>query len=342
MKNRPSQVTSYAFLMCLIVSFILSSPSRAARPLTSKQTDDRGLRLHSGGSVSKWPSSTKRWALIIGVDNYDDKHIRELSGAANDARALARVLEKNAGFPPNQIIVLASDQTNERRPTRSNILREMSDLASALPKDGLLFVAFSGHGIERNQQVILLPSDAQVKDMSLLEQTSIPATLIADWFRTSAQQVLIIVDACRSNPTREGEDLGKVKRAAGRPGAFPLKLSPPTLIAFNYLFDALRGKAGIDERNEGIVAFAILYATESGKTAYENAESRHGYLTSAVVRALEGGAANNDGNITLAGLIRYVQDMVPKTTEKEMGKQQRPFYSMEGYKPEDLVIAVVR
>jgi uncharacterized caspase-like protein len=299
-----------------------------------RQVENRGLEVPLNGSVSNWPSSAKRYALVIGVDQYDDNKVGQLKGAANDAKTLAKVLEKNAGFPTKQIVLLTSDQTGDRRSTRANILREMSDLSSTVPKDGLLLVAFAGHGMERGQQVFLLPSDAQVKNLKLLEQTAVPATLIADWFRTKVQQVLIIIDACRSYP---GAIMGAV--FGGFKGA-----AVGAAIGFNginMLTQALKLKS-MDERNREIVAFAILYATESGRQAYEDAKRQQGYLTGAVVRGLEGEAANKEGDVTLAALVKYVQEAVPKVTKSQIGNEQRPFYSIEGYKADELVIAVIR
>ena len=121
--------------------------------------------------VSVWPTKAKRWALIIGVDQYTDPQIGPLRGAANDANLLADALARYAGFPLDQIIVLATDQPVERQPTRLNILRRLSNLASIVPVDGLLLVSFAGHGIERAGQAYLLPSDAQVSDdVSFLEE----------------------------------------------------------------------------------------------------------------------------------------------------------------------------
>lgn len=112
--------------------------------------------------VRAWPNQGKRWALIIGVDRYRDAQISPLRGSANDAHLLASALIRYAGFPEDQVIVLASDQAEERQPTRINIWTYVSNLASLVPKDGLLLLSFAGHGIERNHQAFLIPSDARL------------------------------------------------------------------------------------------------------------------------------------------------------------------------------------
>jgi hypothetical protein len=91
-----------------------------------------------------------------------------------------------------------------------------------------------------------------------------------------------------------------------------------------------------------VQAFVTLYATAVGQRAYEYTEKKQGYFPWAVVEALKGGAANEKGEVTLAQLVKYVQETVPKRVAIDLGsgKQQRPFSQMEGYKAEDLVIAV--
>ena len=62
----------------------------------------------------------------------------------------------------------------------------------------------------------------------------------------------------------------------------------------------------------------------------------------AVVEGLKGGAANDKGEITLSQLVKYVQETVPKRIAIDLGstKQQRPFAMIEGYRADELVVAV--
>ncbi len=269
-------------------------------------------------SLKSLPSRAKRWALIVGVDKYSDPQISPLRGAANDARILADALVRYAGFPPDQVILLATDQPVERQPTRVNLLRRLSNLAAAVPKDGLLLISFSGHGMERGGRAFLLPSDAQISDqISFLEDTAISVTRTRDLIRdTGVAQVMVLLDACRNDP-------------GGRADA-PNPLTSAYTNAFNF-----------DLRNREVQAFATIYATAVGQRAFEYTEKKQGYFTWAVVEALKGGAANNAGEVTLSELIRYVQDAVPKRIAIDLGsgKQQRPFAMIEGYKAEELVLS---
>ena len=96
--------------------------SMATAALGQTQGPPRALQVKPLGTVSAWPSKAKRWALVIGVDRYADTQITTLGGSSNDAKSIVDALVRNAGFPPDQVILLASDQPAERQPTRGNIL----------------------------------------------------------------------------------------------------------------------------------------------------------------------------------------------------------------------------
>jgi hypothetical protein len=288
-------------------------------PHAEAQPGERGLSVKQNEAIKQLPGKAKRFAIIIGVDTYADTQITTLGGSVNDAKTLANALVQYAGFPQDQVTLLASDQPAERQPTRGNILRRLSNLTAVLPKDGLLLVSFAGHGIERGGQAFLLPSDAQVSDdVDLLEQTAINVKQVKEKIqKTGVGQVVLILDACRNDPV-------------GRANA-DNKLTQNYTRGFNF-----------DVRNREVQAFATLYATAVGARAYEYKERKQGYFTYELVEALKGKAANERGEVTLAGLVKYLQERVPKRVLLDLGpgKDQRPFAVVEGYKADELVIAV--
>jgi hypothetical protein len=305
------------FAQSSAISLLLSIFLTAISQQVTSQTADRGVRL--GSQVKTLPASAKRYALVVGVDQYADTQITTLGGASNDAKTLANALIQYAGFPGEQVTLLASDQPAERQPTRGNILRRLSNMAAVIPPDGLLLISFAGHGIERGGQAFLLPADAQVSnDVDLLEQTAINVSQIKDRVKKiGVRQVLMILDACRNDPV-------------GRANA-----DNPLTTAYTRGFN-------FDLRNREVQAFATLYATEVGHRAYEYKEKKQGYFTWVLVEALRGGAANEKGEVTLATLVKYLQERVPKRVLQDLGpgKDQKPFAVVEGYRADELVIAV--
>lgn len=311
MKAISDRATTLLVLLATAVVVTFSAITTTAQP-------SRGLSI-SDKPVKALPAAAKRYAIVVGVDQYADTQISTLGGASNDAKALAKALIQYAGFPAEQVTLLSSDQPAERQPTRGNILRRLSNLAAVIPADGLLLVSFAGHGIERSGQAFLLPSDAQVSnDVDLLEQTAINVSQIKDRIKKiGVSQVLMILDACRNDPV-------------GRANA-DNNLTPAYTRGFNF-----------DVRNREVQAFATLYATEVGHRAYEFKEKKQGYFTFILVDALRGGAANEKGEVTLGGLVRYLQERVPKRVLQDLGagKDQKPFAVIEGYRADELIISV--
>jgi tetratricopeptide (TPR) repeat protein len=286
---------------------------------TQATTSQASSTAPQGNQINTLPIGPKRWALVIGVDKYLDPQISPLKGSDNDARLIADALVRYAGFPQDQVILLATNQPVERQPTRVNILRRLSNLSTAVPKDGLLLVSFAGHGMERGGQAFLLPADAQISDqISFLEETAISMNRVKSWIKeTGVGQVLLLLDACRNDP-------------GGRADA-PNPLSNAYTNAFNF-----------DVRNREVQAFATMYATGIGQRAYEYTEKRQGYFSWAVVEGLKGNAANEKGEVTLSQLVKFVQETVPKRITVDLGstKQQKPFAIIEGYRADELVLAV--
>src|SRR5687768_6979187 len=316
MRNKSMHKIIYRTMSSAMSIVLLILVGAISNEVTS-QTGDRGLKV--GDPVKTLPAGAKRYALVIGVDQYADTQITTLGGASNDAKTLANALIQYAGFPNEQVTLLASDQPAERQPTRGNILRRLSNMAAVVPPDGLLLISFAGHGIERGGQAFLLPSDSQVSnDVDLLEQTAINVAQIKDRVKKiGVKQVLMILDACRNDPV-------------GRANA-----DNPLTAAYTRGFN-------FDLRNREVHAFATLYATEVGHRAYEYKEKKQGYFTWVLVEGLRGGAANEKGEVTLTGLVKYLQERVPKRVLQDLGpgKDQKPFAIVEGYRADELVIAV--
>jgi uncharacterized caspase-like protein len=270
-------------------------------------------------SVTELPAAQKRWALLIGVRNYQDAGITKPDHAEHDAEALSDALTRYASFPSEQVIVLATNKDSSRQPTRGNILRFLAHLGGLVPADGLLLVAFSGHGVERNKRIFLLPSDAQLSDnVLLLEDTAVSLDALRKWIEnTKAAQKIVLLDSCRNDP------------AAGRGDTA------------NILSSAYTSALRFDIHNAGVEAYATLYATSVGDRAYEYPSKKQGFFTWAVVQGLAGQAANPDGSVTLGSLVRYVQAVVPKLVRLEFGpgKKQVPYAAVEGYRADELVIS---
>jgi hypothetical protein len=96
-----------------------------------------------------------------------------------------------------------------------------------------------------------------------------------------------------------------------------------------------------ERRNRGIKAFATFMATNVGQQAYESSRKKQGFFTWAFVEGLKGAAANQRGEVTLAGMKSYVQATVTDLVKTELrADAQQPDAFFQGYKSEELVISV--
>ncbi|MBI4746865.1 MAG: SUMF1/EgtB/PvdO family nonheme iron enzyme [Acidobacteria bacterium] len=281
----------------------------------NSQVTPRGLQ--SAPVVTTLPATGKRFALIIGVDSYTDAQINPLQGAGKDAQLLADTLVDVSGFDRQQVFVLTSHGNPTQQPYRANVLQRLALIGRSIPKDGLLLVAFSGHGVERQGKAFLLPSDARIDtDPRLLSETCLDVEELKTMIRGfGVQQVLFLIDTCRNEVV------------ASRSGMSDTLSSN---FARSFRFEA---------RNREVRAFATLYAASEGERAFEYSDKKHGYFTWALVEGLRGAAQNSTGQITLANLVNYLQTQVPQRVQYELGKEQHPFAEISGYRADQLVLS---
>jgi len=273
-------------------------------------------------SVKELPPTQNRYALLIGVNDYDDPGIASLDDPANDVELMRQTLIANAGFDDGNITVLSKDGNVSHKPTRPNILKALAKIKLNVPSDGnaLLLVMFSGHGITGPGGGFLLPQDASSPgDLTLLSQTSISINEMRDGIAgTGANQTIVLLDACRNDPEK-AKSIGDNKLTQ----------------EFHDAFD-------FSTFNKQVSASVVFYATAIGERAYVDAARKLGYFTEVFVDALRGNGVdkNGDGLVSLNDIARYVQMEVPKRVDNDnLGLVQKPIISISGYLPSDLIIS---
>jgi hypothetical protein len=81
-----------------------------------------------------------RYALVIGISRYEDQHFPMLSQAYTDARAVARVLEKNGGY--NKVISLIDGVTVEK------LVEKLKYFCNKHASLNEALIYFTGHGFQ--------------------------------------------------------------------------------------------------------------------------------------------------------------------------------------------------
>ena len=308
-------------LFVLVAALCLTSATPPARAQAQREQGERSLTHTNEGRVNELPDRSKRYALIIGVDQYNtDRNITPLPGAKNDALQLAEALKKYADFPEENIMVLTSSgekETPRPEPTRMGILNALRHLTKYAQKNSMIVVAFSGHGVERDGIAYLMPADA-VSDKDLFADSALRLSSLTDAIkRTGASQVLFLLDACRNDPLAGGR--GDIE---------------------NQFKESFVKDIDFRKQNEGVEAFVTLYAAKVGQRAFEDTTHKQGYFSRAVVEGLAGKAADEQtGLVTLQRLVNYVEQRVPDLVQKEKGKVQTPWASISGFKADQLVLS---
>ncbi|MEZ4851228.1 MAG: caspase family protein [Bacteroidia bacterium] len=133
-------------------------------------------------------SSARYYALLIGVNDYQDLSITDLENPINDTEKLKRVLSQHYQFESQNIYHL-------KNPTKRDIIGQLEILERKLTKDDYLLIFYSGHGKMQNEEGYWLPSDAQQSSSYLWLSSSELNTHVKQF---ASRHVLLIADACYS------------------------------------------------------------------------------------------------------------------------------------------------
>jgi len=150
----------------------------------------------------------EKWALLVGIDDYDDEKIVDLDYAISDVTAFRNALldPNEGGFSNAHIYMMTDKSSGDLRPTHTNILFRLKKLVEVIkPEDTFIFY-FSGRRLTRDGKSFLLTVNADSRELDTLELTTIPVERLHQYMRKiRARQSLFILDACR-NDRGTGED----------------------------------------------------------------------------------------------------------------------------------------
>jgi formylglycine-generating enzyme required for sulfatase activity len=132
------------------------------------------------------PAQAARLALVIGNDSY--QQVSPLKNAGNDAKLMASAL-RSAGFD-------VSDHFNL---DRNRLYEAIDGFQRRLGKGDEVVFYFSGHGVQVDNEPMLLPTDIQANDEKKLKREALPLLYVQDALK-DARVSLLVIDACRDNP----------------------------------------------------------------------------------------------------------------------------------------------
>jgi hypothetical protein len=235
----------------------------------------------------------RRFALLIGVDQYDDPFFQPVSQTTNDVAELEDVLT-GYGY---EVRTLHSHQEDAgRKPTKANFDAELEKIGNKVrPYDGkhpgdLLWVYFGGHGeLDTDRNAYLVTSDSRI---SMLAETAIDLEEFKEKIvGVNAQARILFLDACHAG-------IERVREAGGMSPDFE-----------RHIFLEAEGTA-------------TLAACMSHEAAYHHHITPNGVFTHYLLEGLKGKAAQKDKRfITFDDLRYYVTDKVRTWAEARRKKQ---------------------
>lgn len=157
----------------------------------SEQADQHiALTDEIGNALINELGRRKFYALIIGINNYQDDGIQDLDNPIGDARKLAAVLTSDYSFEEGDVTVLED-------PDREKVIQALDGLAAIVNEKDNLLIFYAGHGIWNSQlsQGYWLPSDASLDSKSFWLSNSTLRDYVGG---IKSKHTLLISDACFS------------------------------------------------------------------------------------------------------------------------------------------------
>ncbi|MEH2192743.1 MAG: SUMF1/EgtB/PvdO family nonheme iron enzyme [Nostoc sp.] len=193
----------------------------------------------------------KNWAIAIGINQYD--YLQPLNYAKRDAQLIQQFLQSEAGF--EKIYFFSDDSPDiggkSTRPNRANLRQVLLELFNKpfMGAGDNFWFFFSGHGIRHAERDYLMPSDGNPRDIT---ETAIPINFVTERLRRcGADNVVLILDACRSLGTRAGEGIGRqTAEEASQQGVISIFSCSPQ--EYSYEIEALQQGAFTTALLEGL------------------------------------------------------------------------------------------
>jgi formylglycine-generating enzyme required for sulfatase activity len=235
----------------------------------------------------------KNWAILIGINQYDNLH--PLKYAKRDAEAMRDWCEKEGRFDRGGIFLFTDDSpaipTNPpivTQPTYGRLKRFLqTQFEEPLLQSGdNIWFFFAGHGRrDRDKDYLMLPDS----DPQNVGETAISVDYVTERLRRSgADNVVLFLDACRDEGgSRSGVGIG-------------------------------------NEEHRGIITF---YSCTANQRSWEVDELQHGSFTYALLEGLRRQGESNCA--TVERLNQYLLYQVPEINVRYKKERQNPYLKAE-------------
>lgn len=272
-----------------------NSPKESTRVVYAWGDNMVEIILPEPGVINNASNLTSRlFILSVGIGNYDNPQLKDLSYPTNDAQDVYKVLDSlkrlNSHIYTKEVIGVGEKYLllNEEA-TRENILNCMQDISDAVNPQDVVMIYLAGHGKRiANRGTYFLPYG--MVDVGHPNTYAIKYKHITDQLKELVDKEcipILFVDACHAGDFYERSAVDFVGNA------------DPSIIGF--------------------------YSSTGTQRSVELPQLEHGLFTDALLKGLRGGAVNEQGNITIRSLADYIRDEMRANAKKYLyGSVQTP------------------
>ena len=233
-----------------------------------------------------------RYALVIGINDYDDRRIPDLTTCQSDAKAVYSLLtnpQKGGISSKNAYLLLG------KKATTRNIKKYLGKLRQ-IPSKSTVFIYFSGHGAKEAEDAYWVTQDSEID--SLISSGVANSEIERLFSKIPSDRVVVMLDCCYAAATVKGQ---KDARSD-----------------FSEVLKKFTGKGR-----------AYLMAAGSGQEAIEAEDLKQSVFTHYLVEGMKGKAdKDNDGVVVLTELTSYIDSKVADEA-RIRGGIQRPVVRMD-------------
>jgi len=230
-----------------------------------------GLPLFGQASIEG-----RRFAILVGINQYSDSGLVALQKAQNDAEDLGTSLSRLGGYRSVTVMSGGLPYSDINFPSKNKIVDRVASLADIVKSEDQVLFFFSGHGVNDSSGAsYILPIDAQIKDPTGTG-IDLQNDIIGPLQRAGVKNIVCLIDACQKTVARD------------------------------------KGIAivGVNDFKAGSRA-VVITATGKGRASYEDPAGANGLFTRGILAALAGeGDLNRDGALSVSELERFLPDTV--------------------------------
>ncbi len=192
---KADSIASKAKLATVVAASTVTSNALKLRTVVSK--DQKTFKVTGEDIVGKDINFGKYYALVIGVQNYDN--VESLDTPVNDINAVADVLSQNYGFTVEKVV----------NADNVSIMEAINNLNQQLTENDNLLIFYAGHGVrlatDNIESGYWLPTnaDAPPRDTNWVSNEFITRHLS----RINAKRVLVVADSCYAGLLSSSPDI---------------------------------------------------------------------------------------------------------------------------------------